>query len=291
MGTYIHQTARQLDISHTGNDCWSSVVGGTTEEKAQDALNSFHTKKASRLIWLPLTSRLTSIQSITSSKQAYISAISRSSVTISGPPSTLKQLSDPAYTFGTSSCLVPIGGPYHADHLHYQARLQQFLPTSEPHMSPLDGYHLLLPIISSSTGSLFDPNLSILDLLSLVIYDIISHPLQLEKVLNQCVNVTKEISAHRCAILSFGPSSAGGSLLATLKRETTVDVTLNQPSKHSPVIRSCNERIGRSRKPKIAIIGMAGRFPNAADHEKFWKLLESGLDVHRKVAAPLSQHR
>ncbi|KAL9004648.1 MAG: hypothetical protein Q9188_002539 [Gyalolechia gomerana] len=283
VGTYIHQTARQLDISHTGNDCWSSVVGGTTEEKAQDALNSFHTKKASRLIWLPLTSRLTSIQSITSSKQAYISAISRSSVTISGPPSTLKQLSDPAYTFGTSSCLVPIGGPYHADHLHYQARLQQFLPTSEPHMHPLDGYHLLLPIISSSTGSLFDPNLSILDLLSLVIYDIISHPLQLEKVLNQCVNVTKEISAHRCAILSFGPSSAGGSLLATLKRETTVDVTLNQPSKHSPVIRSCNERIGRSRKPKIAIIGMAGRFPNAADHEKFWKLLESGLDVHRKV--------
>ncbi|KAL8723506.1 MAG: hypothetical protein Q9225_000239 [Loekoesia sp. 1 TL-2023] len=28
---------------------------------------------------------------------------------------------------------------------------------------------------------------------------------------------------------------------------------------------------------------MAGRFPNAADHEKFWELLEAGLDVHRKV--------
>jgi hypothetical protein len=34
---------------------------------------------------------------------------------------------------------------------------------------------------------------------------------------------------------------------------------------------------------KIAIVGMAGRFPNAADHEKFWKLLENGLDVHREV--------
>ena len=33
----------------------------------------------------------------------------------------------------------------------------------------------------------------------------------------------------------------------------------------------------------IAIVGMAGRFPDAADHEKFWELLEKGLDVHREV--------
>ncbi|KAG8525619.1 Type I Iterative PKS [Bacidia gigantensis] len=28
---------------------------------------------------------------------------------------------------------------------------------------------------------------------------------------------------------------------------------------------------------------MAGRFPDAADHEKFWDLLEAGLDVHRRI--------
>ena len=38
-----------------------------------------------------------------------------------------------------------------------------------------------------------------------------------------------------------------------------------------------------SKKPKLAIVGMAGRFPNAADHEKFWELLEAGLDVHKRV--------
>ncbi|KAL8944057.1 MAG: hypothetical protein Q9211_000722 [Gyalolechia sp. 1 TL-2023] len=133
------------------------------------------------------------------------------------------------------------------------------------------------------TGFPFDPSLGIRDLLSLIIHDIISHPVQLEKVLNRCANVAKDISANRCTILTFGPSLAGGSLLAVLKRETSVDVTLNQPSTQPPVIRSLDERAGRSRKPKIAIVGMAGRFPDAADHEKFWELLESGLDVHRKV--------
>ena len=40
---------------------------------------------------------------------------------------------------------------------------------------------------------------------------------------------------------------------------------------------------GNSKDSKIAIVGMAGRFPNATDHEAFWKLLEQGLDVHREV--------
>lgn len=35
----------------------------------------------------------------------------------------------------------------------------------------------------------------------------------------------------------------------------------------------------------IALEGMAGRFPDATDHEKFWDLLEKGLDVHRTVPA------
>ncbi|KAL8723505.1 MAG: hypothetical protein Q9225_000238 [Loekoesia sp. 1 TL-2023] len=47
VGTYIHQTARQLDISHTTINSWSCVVGGTTEEDARDALANFHTDNAS----------------------------------------------------------------------------------------------------------------------------------------------------------------------------------------------------------------------------------------------------
>ncbi|GME43501.1 hypothetical protein SNOG_11981 [Neofusicoccum parvum] len=36
---------------------------------------------------------------------------------------------------------------------------------------------------------------------------------------------------------------------------------------------------------KIAVVGMAGRFPGAADTEKLWELLEAGLDIHHEVPA------
>lgn len=208
-------------------------------------------------------------------------------MTISGPPSTLKQLLDSAYAFGTTSFSVPIGGPYHAHHLHSKANIQRFLLSSGPRASSiLDGYHLLLPIISSSTGTLFDPSLSTRDLLSLVIRDIVSHPLQLEKILDRCVDLARTQSAIQCTILSFSPSLVENSLLAALRRETNVDVSFDQPPTQTSIGETTNGRPSSSRKSKIAIVGMAGRFPNAADHEKFWELLEAGLDVHKKASFP-----
>lgn len=38
-------------------------------------------------------------------------------------------------------------------------------------------------------------------------------------------------------------------------------------------------------KPKLAIIGMSGRFPGAKDNDAFWNLLYQGLDVHKSVPA------
>ena len=38
-----------------------------------------------------------------------------------------------------------------------------------------------------------------------------------------------------------------------------------------------------SRKLPLAISGMAGRFPSAANHDALWKALEQGLDCHRII--------
>ena len=40
---------------------------------------------------------------------------------------------------------------------------------------------------------------------------------------------------------------------------------------------------GRKFDSKIAILGMAGRFPDSPDHPAFWDLLERGQDVQRRV--------
>ena len=39
----------------------------------------------------------------------------------------------------------------------------------------------------------------------------------------------------------------------------------------------------RAVKPSIAVVGMAGRFPEAADADRLWELLQAGRDVHRTV--------
>ncbi|KAL9604622.1 MAG: hypothetical protein Q9219_000342 [cf. Caloplaca sp. 3 TL-2023] len=266
-------TSERCKIPH-----FSTVEELTDRSPTADAI---HPGVASALLCV---SQLTKYLEITASKQAYVSAISRSSVTVSGPPSTLRQLQDPKHAFGTSSYPVSIGGPYHAEHLHSKASIEQFLHPSALHESNvLDGYHLLLPVISSSTGSPFDPHLSTRDLLSLVIRDILIQPLHLEKILDQCVDTAKTCSARQCMIHSFGQALAGSSMMAALKREANIEATLDQPSTQIATPEAIHNRPERSRKSKIAIVGMAGRFPNAADHEKFWELLEAGLDVHRKV--------
>ncbi|KAL8783768.1 MAG: hypothetical protein Q9213_004384 [Squamulea squamosa] len=260
VGAYVHRTALQLDILEAdSNNNWSTVVGNATEGEAHAALDKFHKDNG-----IPI------------SKQAYISATSFSSVTISGPPQTLKQLFSSAFVFGNTYVSVPIKGPYHAQHLHSGANVSQFLQSP----SIIDNYQLFLPLVSSSTGSYFDPKLSTRDLLTLVIHDILSHPLRLEKIRDQCVGIVANPSVGQCMMHCFDASLAASSLLANVKKEAGAEVMLHEPPMHSS---SSNGYPKTSRKSKIAIVGMAGRFPDAADHEKFWELLEAGLDVHRKI--------
>lgn len=72
--------------------------------------------------------------------------------------------------------------------------------------------------------------------------------------------------------------------LNAVKSVTEADVTFHDDHTHAEMPKSLGQSPSNSRRPRLAIVGMAGRFPNAADHSKFWDLLESGLDVHRKVS-------
>ncbi|KAI4129005.1 MAG: hypothetical protein LQ338_002472 [Usnochroma carphineum] len=267
VGTYVHQIARQLEISPTCTNSWSRVVGGTTESDARTAVAAFHEDKK-----IPV------------SKQVYISAVSHSSVTISGPPSTLEQFFKGANAFGTTPYSAPIGGPYHAPHLYLRTDPQHFMPCADAHVSSvLDSHHLSLPLVSSSAGCLVNSSLTTREIFCIIIDDVLSHPLHLDKILDRCVDAARTQLAQRCTIHSLGPSLAGNSLSATLMKQTGIEVTLDQSSVQPPLINGISGSTRGSSKSKIAIVGMAGRFPDAADHDKLWELLEAGLDVHRKI--------
>ena len=178
---------------------------------------------------------------------------------------------------------MAVHGPYHASHLHCAADVKNILGSSNRQIAQLLGqYRLRFSIISTSTGSWFDKDFDATKLLTAVVNDILVAPLRLEEVMTKCGETAVALKSSKCIVLSCGPTNLQDMFVAAFKQSTDAEVILHEDSG-----RISSSILGQSpsnpRRPKLAIVGMAGRFPNAADHEKFWDLLEAGLDVHRKV--------
>ena len=139
--------------------------------------------------------------------------------------------------------------------------------------------------MSTSSGALFDKNLDAPALFAAVIREILTETLSLPKIVDGCTKMATEMSCGKCSIISFGPSHPKSAFTKAMMSETGIKVALHEGSaaKTSEVPSAFGDAPRTSKRPKIAIVGMAGRFPNAADHEKFWDLLHAGLDVHKKV--------
>lgn len=176
-------------------------------------------------------------------------------------------------------------GPYHGSHLHYPTDVERILKPSSPQSAALlDNYTLKFPVLSTSKGSWFPKDSSANHLLTAVITDILVELLDVGEVLKRSAEKVLELKSSRCKITSFGPAKLQMKFASAVKSATQADVVFHDDSNHLGKLSSLDQSPSNSRRPKLAIVGMAGRFPNAADHEKFWDLLEAGLDVHKKVS-------
>lgn len=206
--------------------------------------------------------------------QLWISASSATSVTISGPPSTKASLFEDSEFFRTQkNAPVSIFAPYHASHLHSQADLEKIL---RPQTQAIFGNTTVnFPVCSSVTGKPI-PARNGFELLQGALKEIIIEPLRWDKVLNYCASG----QASEAKVFAVGPTNLASSVVSALKA-TTPKVTLEDQSSWSTVPPSGTRNTRR--EADIAIVGYSGRFPDAADSELFWQLLEKGLDVHRPV--------
>ena len=174
---------------------------------------------------------------------------------------------------------VPIHGPYHTPHLHSHQDITNILRPSTCNAFGSLGTHLALT--SSVTGEPLVAKSSI---------DLIRNAL--EEILLERANwnlVVAQLVAHAptlegCSVISVGPTTLANSVLAALK-----DANVSHSSTEGETQAVSQEIaippiIAKTTSSSIAIVGMAGRFPNAADHELLWDLLEKGLDVHREVS-------
>ena len=94
-------------------------------------------------------------------------------------------------------------------------------------------------------------------------------------------------------IRAFGPSELADHLSSALKSNGDIEISKEDYNTWSSTRRQHTSTMPKHLSSDIAIVGMSGRFPDAADHEKFWELLEKGLDVHREVPSdryPVESH-
>ena len=212
----------------------------------------------------------------------YISAYTPNSITLSGPPRSLKEITE-SKKFKASGLrnfhIDGIYGPYHAPHLYSNDDVEEIVA------EVLDGrtrsYPNQVPVLSSAGPSVEAGNFE--SLLKDAVEQILLRPIRWSEILEEVQSFL-----HGCAPESFSIVPIGtkaDQLMHTALKQTPLRSLLSTPGEISKT--SISEDVGDSNpsKPKLAIIGMSGRYPGAKDNGAFWDLLYQGLDVHKPAPA------
>lgn len=225
---------------------------------------------------------LNRIQGISPSNHLCISVVASNSITITGPPSMHRRLLQSCDFFQKVHQLkVPIYGPYHTSHLHSREDIENILtPSTRKTFGCLDVHST---VNSSMTGKPIVAKSS-LDLLRVSLEEILVGRSQWNFVVDHLMLDVFAATDEQVLVNSIGPTNLANSIVASLK---TANVSHSHTegqadwlSRESPISLITTKK----KASKIAIVGMAGRFPDAADPELLWTILEQGLDVHREVS-------
>lgn len=221
-------------------------------------------------------------QKIPLTSKPYISAYTPNGITVSGPPRSLAQfVSSKAFKHDglKSFPLDGIHGPFHAPHLYSREDVAEIfgdLATCSAAIRPVQ-----VPFLSSTGPSVQGGNFQVL--LTDAIGQMLLRPISLDNVIEDL-----QICIHKSTPKTFNIAPIGtkaDQLIYTALKQTSLHTVLSAPTAQSKVAHLVDSSFTNPRKPKLAIVGMSGRFPNATDIDSFWDILYQGLDVHQSVPA------
>ncbi|KAL7900505.1 polyketide synthase-like protein [Trichoderma sp. SZMC 28014] len=268
----VSQNLQPKPVEGTG-DSWAYIVLGVGAEEVQEELDAFH-----------------AVEHTPEASKIFISAISRASVIVSGPPPRLKHLFSVSDFFRNRdlSAMPVYGGLGHAPHVFNSAHTDQVV--NIPSMKLLDTrYSPGVPIFSISTGEPFSAS-SASELFRNIIDDLLVGLIQFDKVIESILQKAKDLEATECQILIFRTSFPVRDLLKAIQEQEQQGLSILRASVRDLIPwvseAATPQRTRDTSQSKIAIVGMACRLPaGATDTDKFWDILDAGLDVHRKVPA------
>ncbi|KAL2020283.1 hypothetical protein VTK56DRAFT_8607 [Thermocarpiscus australiensis] len=259
------ETAKRLAPLQDLEESWSMLFSGSA---ASESLAKFCEQSA-----LPLSGR------------PYVSASSPNTITVSGPPASLAQMLRFEGFEGVKAKKLPVFAPFHGAHLYSDsdaAEIMGDLGTTTSGRGQSDsGQRRFL----SSTGDMIEgPDFAAV--LKAGVDAIMVQPIRFDPMLDQ---LQAWIQAANPKSLDVVPIATTADRLVhkTLQQSPLRALVPPTPGPWQKPVARQDPSFRNPKTPKLAIIGMSGRFPGGANStEAFWDLLYRGLDVH-KVAPPL----
>ncbi|KAH2544610.1 hypothetical protein KXW97_001873 [Aspergillus fumigatus] len=273
LGVLVADVSQNLQPADaTGErDSWAYVIPNVAPKEAEEELAVIHTRENT-----PEASRI------------FISAISRTSVTISGPPARLRRLFRMSDFFRdrTFVALPVYGGLCHAKHIYNSQHARSVV--QGPSIAALDTRFIArYPILSTGSGEPFPTATTATELFEHVMTEILTQAIEWENVIQGVVERAKLLSLSEVQVQVFRNSHPVHDLLSALETSLREGVEVAIKDLGPWITRTRDEERPPPRgtaQSKIAIVGMSCRMPSGAtDTEKFWDILEQGLDVHRKI--------
>ncbi|KAI0003486.1 ketoacyl-synt-domain-containing protein [Xylariaceae sp. FL0662B] len=258
-GIRVTDMAQRLQPSDSSDQSWAIIVPGLA---SADAVRRFceHTI-------LPLSAR------------PYVSAYAPNGITVSGPPRSLDLLARSGNLHNSGLKSIQIYGPYHAPHLYSPDDVDEIVGSLTPcniHSRPNH-----IPVFSS-TGRTVE-NGSFGELLKAAVRQILLQPIRWNDILEE---LQVYLQREQPKTFSIAPiATKADHLIYTALKQTSLRTLLSYTPAQSQLSVAEEGSYSSPRNPKLAIIGMSGRFPGAKDNEAFWDLLYQGLDVHKPVPA------
>ncbi|KAI9702722.1 MAG: Type I Iterative PKS [Bogoriella megaspora] len=265
-GIVVDQVCRSLEVSPgeiNAEGAWVYCVYGVEEEDAYQVVSRFNAEKG-----YPETAAASAFN------------VDGKSVSIGGPPLTLKTLFSESEFFKHSR-YVPmkkIQGMWHTNTVYGKEHVRRIINGID------SGQQLYLPLFSPVSGQPFEPT-NATALLEKIMEEILTERVQWKRAVDGVTHRLQQLSPDSTQLVAIQPSHYVESLLDHWRNEIP-SVLLSSQDMTSAVT---SLPIGRShardaKSSKIAVVGMACRFPGGAeDVEKFWQLLTEGRDVHSQI--------
>ncbi|RAL59691.1 hypothetical protein DID88_000324 [Monilinia fructigena] len=264
LGSRVAAVGSQLESASDRRKTWSTIVLGISPEAAERALAEFNESRG-----------------LIQSTRLYISAIGTTSITISGAPTIRAQLFETCEEFqNVQRREISIRGPYHASHLYNPQDIDRIL-TPEI-VESLGNYSSVFPLVGTAAHK---ESVSTIQLFRNSIMEILAEQVKWDRLVKLAVADVQDSKKNNVRVLAMGPTALGNSLISSLKNSGGLKLSMEDHISYAMENSIPKGMTGRMTESKIAIVGMSGRFPDSADHEAFWSLLEQGLDVHREIPA------